>query len=248
MEGIRKVRLRKNSVEKTMMVKEVAEVLGVTDKTVRNYVDKLGKDLTPVKNTQGGYLLTEKDVTLIKLRMEKNQHLEHAVELPKTDLEKELIIQQAIIFQQEKIMSLHILVQEQEKELFHKTEVITGLTDNITILEKRKIINRIAKRGDQISNRYQALYKVFLEDYSIDLPVRSRSYNSQQSMKKNHLSVIAYAEKFGHINDLYSVTCKLFESDLKDVLKQLNLVINDNQAWKSRSYNEDLLIENNLYD
>lgn len=99
------------STEKRMTVKELASVLNVGESTVKNYALKLRQDLSGVKNRQGGYLFNEKDVTLIKLSLEKNQHLakddlDNVVELPKTELEKELLIKQAMVFQNEKIINL----------------------------------------------------------------------------------------------------------------------------------------------
>lgn len=102
---------KKVSGEKVMTVKEIAEVLTVDERTIQRYVRKLTTELSGVKNSQGGYLLNQKDVTLIKLTMQKNQHLDNVAMLPKTDLEKEMLIQQAIQYQQEKIKELTIKAQ-----------------------------------------------------------------------------------------------------------------------------------------
>ena len=72
----------------------------LNSKTIRKYI----ADLFPNKMTNGiATLLDEKEVTAVKLELEKNPHLNQSVQLPKTDLEKELIIQQAMSFQAEKI-------------------------------------------------------------------------------------------------------------------------------------------------
>ena len=80
-----------------MRIKDIAEVLNKDESTIR----KIGKSLFPneFKNGITTYL-NEEQVTAIKLSLGKNS------ELPKTDLEKELIIQQAMMFQAEKITSL----------------------------------------------------------------------------------------------------------------------------------------------
>lgn len=98
--------MKELSTEKMMTVKEVAHALKVTERTIRNYVTKLRHDLSGVKNKQGGYLFNEKDVTLIKLTLEKNQHLDNVNNLPKTALDKQLLIKQAMFLQNEMIEEL----------------------------------------------------------------------------------------------------------------------------------------------
>lgn len=96
-----------------MTIKEVSEVLKKEESTIR----KIGKKLFPANFKNGiKTYLNEKQVTLIKLNLGKNS------ELPKTQLEKELIIQQAIGFQQEKIQSLELelLLQKPKVELADK--------------------------------------------------------------------------------------------------------------------------------
>ncbi len=81
-----------NGEEETMLLPEVAKALNVTGKTIRKYVDKLfpGKMINGIAT-----FLNETEVTAIKLELEKNHHLNRSVELPKTELEENLIIQQA---------------------------------------------------------------------------------------------------------------------------------------------------------
>lgn len=98
--------MKELSTEKMMTVKEVADALKVTERTIRNYVTKLRHVLSGVKNKQGGYLFNEKDVTLIKLTLEKNQHLDNVNNLPKTALDKQLLIKQAMFLQNEMIEEL----------------------------------------------------------------------------------------------------------------------------------------------
>jgi hypothetical protein len=72
--------------EQKMTVKEVAITLCKDESTIR----KIGKELFPDTFKNGKKtLLTEVQVTKIKLNLGKNS------ELPKTQLEKQLIIQQA---------------------------------------------------------------------------------------------------------------------------------------------------------
>lgn len=117
------------------------------------------------------------------------------------------------------------LIKKQQEEILHKQEVINGLTDDIDIYKKRVIINRICKRRHgSYANRYKELYKCFRETYHIDLETRCEGYNLKQIKKKDNLSIIAYAEKFGFIDDLYSCCVKLYETEVKEIIEELKSV------------------------
>ena len=79
-------------IEKRMTISEVSESLNVTPRTIRRYVEKIYPG-----HMRHGFvtLLNEEQVTVIKLDLEKNKHLDTSVPLPKTELEENLIIQQA---------------------------------------------------------------------------------------------------------------------------------------------------------
>ena len=49
----------------------------------------------------------------------------------------------------------------------------------------------------------------------------SENYNEKQLKKKDRLTIIRYAEKFGYIDDLYTCCVKLYESEVKEILKEL---------------------------
>jgi predicted transcriptional regulator len=99
--------IKEEGLGKTMTVKEVAKALGVTDDTIINSIKALESQSEKIRfgkiqGTHGGkpaYALTEADVTAVKLNLEKRYEA-------KTELEKELLIQQAMMFQQEKITKL----------------------------------------------------------------------------------------------------------------------------------------------
>ena len=104
-----------------------------------------------------------------------------------------------------------------------KQEVINGLTNKIPLYEKPDIINRICKKSQGgYANRYKELYKCFRENFHVDLIKQSENYNEKQDKKKDRLSIIRFAEKFGYINDLYTCCVKLYESEVKEILKELN--------------------------
>lgn len=105
----------------------------------------------------------------------------------------------------------------------HKQEIINGFTDDIDIYKKKDIINRICRRKhENYASRYTELYRCFRENNHIDLEARCEGYNLKQAKKKDKLSVIKYAEQFGHIDDLYSCCVKLYESEVRAIIEQLN--------------------------
>lgn len=94
-----------------MSIKEVANILEKDESTIR----KIGKSLFPDSFRNGiKTYLDEEQITIIKLHLGKNS------QLPKTSLEKELIIQQAMLFQSEKINSLRAeIITMKPKAIVH---------------------------------------------------------------------------------------------------------------------------------
>ena len=99
--------MKQISTEKTMTVKEVAEILSVSDQAVRDSIRKLFPDILVHGKTT---YLNEKQVTAIKLQIQsggnRNSKDNFEVVSVTTNLEKELIIMKALQFQQEKIQEL----------------------------------------------------------------------------------------------------------------------------------------------
>lgn len=117
------------------------------------------------------------------------------------------------------------IIETQKNEIAHKQEVINGLTDDIDIYTKRNVINRICKRrSGNYANRYRELYKCYRETFHIDLEARCEGFNMKQKRKKDKLSVIGYAEKYGYIDDLYTCCSKLFEAEIDEVLDSINTI------------------------
>ncbi|WP_024348457.1 Rha family transcriptional regulator [Lacrimispora indolis] len=105
----------------------------------------------------------------------------------------------------------------------HKQEVINGLTDDVPLYEKTDIINRICKRSyGGYADRYKELYKCFKENFHVDLVRQCENYNDKQEKKKDRLSIIRYAERFGYTDNLYVCCAKLYESEVNSILEEIN--------------------------
>lgn len=140
-------------IQPTMSVKEVSKTLGVSDRTIRRYVEKFFPEI--VENGKATNL-SELQVTKIKLELQKAKNLDTVDQLPKTDLEKEIIIQQALQLQAEKIERLTREKAEKEKRLEEaqpKIEFFDQVGDsngNLPLNETAKILGtgrtRLSKR------------------------------------------------------------------------------------------------------
>jgi len=114
---------------------------------------------------------------------------------------------------------------DKQRELEHKTEVIKGVTDDIDIYTKRNVLNKVVRfKGANFKERWNELYDRFREVHSVDLKARCEGYNLKQKKKKDHLSIIKYAEKFGYIDDLYRIALKLYETDISEILRHLQKI------------------------
>lgn len=98
------------AAEKTMTVKEVARILGVTERTIQRHLKAIRENLDNVVEVKNGVQtsITEAEVTLIKKKIETSGRSDIIVPstLPKTNLEKQLLIRQAMQLQNEMIAEL----------------------------------------------------------------------------------------------------------------------------------------------
>jgi len=119
------------SLEKTMTIKEVSEVLKKDESTIR----KIGKSLFPEIFENGKKtILNESQITSIKLNLGKNS------ELPKTNLEKKLLVAQAWQILNEEIEYLKKENNAMKpKALFY--DAVTGTRDTIDMKEVAKVLN-----------------------------------------------------------------------------------------------------------
>lgn len=131
--------------EKTITTKELASALGVSIETVRAN----GKELFPDSFVNGKLTrLNEVQCTAIKMQIERHHNLQSTLEvMPKTKLEKQLLIKQAMMFQEELIAELQeenerqkLLLSEQAPKVeFY--DCVTGSNDTIDMAEVAKVLN-----------------------------------------------------------------------------------------------------------
>ncbi len=178
---------------KTMTITEVSYSLSVTSKTVRKYVDKL----FPGKMEHGKITyLNEKEATAIKLELEKNHHLNQSVSLPKTELEKELLVQQALLFQSEKIERLTRERDESNAKLEEarpKIDFHDHVETSINSISVAEFANLLTKNGYKIGQNL--LFKWFYKNkYLIS---SNRPYQKSLDNEWFEMAKITFSDNYG---------------------------------------------------
>ena len=138
----------------------------------------------------------------------------------------EFILMKANQIQQKMIEEAKKEIASIKLELEYKKEIIEGITENIDVYKKKDILNRVVRhRGANYRERWSELYKVFKETYHIDLKARKEGYNAAQIRNKDKCkSVVEYAVKFGHIEKLYEIALKLYETDMEEIIRNIRKV------------------------
>lgn len=173
-------------------------------KAILQYINKLENKIVELQNQ-----ISKKDLLLLNIINSKGDEA-MAIALK----EYEEYISKPLIEENNK----------KQKEIEYKQEVIEGLTQNVTIYEKSQLLNRVVRyKGADYRQRWTELYKVFKETHHIDLKTRMESYNKINKPKMK--SVLDYAENFGYIDNLYKIACKLYESDMNELLENIKDVI-----------------------
>ena len=124
------------------------------------------------------------------------------------------------------VRSQNEIIERQMAEIEHKEDVIIGLVDNITLAEKRQILNRVVRYNHaNYRERWTLLYREFENKYHIDLQQRFYKYNRENSPKcRNKLEYIDRVMR--KIPELYEIAAKLFENDVKSLVNEMYGLIN----------------------
>ena len=138
----------------------------------------------------------------------------------------EMILMKANQIQHRMIESYKKELDDIRLELDYNKEIIKGITENIDLYQKRIILGRVVKhKGANFRERWNELYKCFRETHHIDLKARMQGYNAAQIKRKDECkSILDYADKFGHIDDLYKIALKLYETDMEEIIENIKRV------------------------
>jgi len=122
------------------------------------------------------------------------------------------------------------LIKQQQQEITYKENVIIGLVEDIDLAEKRQRINQIIRHNtkdfNNISKKWNLLYSEFEKKYHVNLYARLTNYRDEFKPKlKNQLDVID--RQMNMVPQLYEVCCKLFENDVKILMKEWESTISN---------------------
>ena len=124
--------------QRTITTRELADVLGVDVKTIQRAVDSLDINVARVGSNHT-MVFTEEQATAIKIAIENHSKVNALT--PKTTLEKQLIIQQAMQLQQEMIAELQNKVAKLEPAAEFAYQICSS-KDAIDIGNCAKVLNR----------------------------------------------------------------------------------------------------------
>lgn len=107
-----------------------------------------------------------------------------------------------------------------KEEITHQKKVITGLTKGIGEKDKRTIINQVVRHcnGQTIGERWNALYYEFGKVEHCNLKTRVQNYIKKTGKKINYIDYIE--KELKKIDSLFNITCKLYESDVNEIVEQ----------------------------
>lgn len=119
------------------------------------------------------------------------------------------------------VRSQNEIIKNQQKEIEYKEDIIIGLVDDITVAEKRQILNRVVRyKNANYKDRWAILYREFENKYHINLSVRLNNYN--EANKPKCKSKVDYIDKvLNKIPELYELAAKLFENDVKALVDEM---------------------------
>lgn len=120
---------------------------------------------------------------------------------------------------------LELETKELKKDIEHKQNIIKGLTDDITLREKRQILNKVVRYDKKVSfqTRWRMLYLEFEGKYHINLDLRVENYNIKYN---KHVSKLDYiCEVLHQLDNLYNIACKLFAGDIEKIIAEYKKVI-----------------------
>ncbi len=85
--------------------------------------------------------------------------------LPYLDEQSKMVFRNTL----ETVRKQNEIIALKEKEIEHKEDVIVGLVDEISLAEKRQILNRVVRyKGANYRERWNELYKQFEMKYHIE--------------------------------------------------------------------------------
>lgn len=173
------------------------------NETAEKFQAKVADEIIPTIRRTGGYV-TNEDLFIVTY-------------LPYADDETKALFRTTLTT----VKKQNEIIKNQREEIEYKEDVIIGLVDDISLAEKRQILNRVVRYNHaNYQERWTLLYREFEQKYHIDLQTRLENYNKDNKPKcRNKLD---YIDKFMHkVPELYEIAVKLFENDIKALIDEM---------------------------
>lgn len=167
------------------------------------FTDWITDEVLPTIRKTGGYV--------------NNDDLFIATYLPYADESTKLMFKSTL----STVRKQNEIIESQKKEIEHKEDVIIGLVDEISLAEKRQILNRVVRYNHaNYRERWSVLYREFENKYHIDLRHRFDTYN--ETHKPKCKGKLDYIDKvMNKVPELYEIAAKLFENDVKALVEEM---------------------------
>ncbi|KEH91635.1 putative antirepressor (plasmid) [Clostridium botulinum C/D str. BKT12695] len=138
--------------------------------------------------------------------------------LPYLDEQSKMVFRNTL----ETVRKQNEIIALKDKKIEYKDDVIVGLVDEISLAEKRQILNRVVRyKGANYRERWNELYKQFEMKYHIE-SVKNKLEKYNKTHKPKLKSKVDYIDKvMNKIPELYEIACKLYENDVRELAKNL---------------------------
>jgi len=113
------------------------------------------------------------------------------------------------------------LIRQQREEINYQGEVIEAMVENISLADKRQILNRVMRHnaGTDYVSRWSLLYKEFDSKYHMNTKLRMERHNLKGGKCKSRLD---YIDKVEHkLEALYEIEAKLFHEEVNSLVNEL---------------------------
>ena len=102
-------------------------------------------------------------------------------------------------------------------------EIIKGLNGDLQPYQIEDIINRVVRvGGGNYGSKFNEIYRVFKEQYHIDLKARMKNYNKTVRPKNRFKSVLSYAIANDYGKDLLKVVTRLYPENVRVIMDGIN--------------------------
>ena len=124
-------------------------------------------------------------------------------------------------------------VKKLTQEVIYKEDVIVGLVENIDLATKRQRITQIVRHNSKnYQDRYNLLYDEFSKKFHVNLKMRLESdfaLSIKPKIKKKmdliERGLLINGQHRNMIPELYEIACKVFENNIKELVKEWESVV-----------------------